>query len=150
MAPRRDCIRCPSERFQRSQGVTEMKRTILLLAPALLLAGCASLQAAGAPSTEQMLDDAGFQTRPADTPEALAALQSLPARKLLVRTVDGQPQYAYADPTGCKCLYVGTEQQYREFQKLKNDRAVAAEQLRNTKKQAAFDSIWHGTGSLQY
>src|SRR6188474_1313223 len=127
-----------------------MKRKILLVAPALLLAGCASFQAAGARSTEQMLGDAGFQTRPADTPQALASLQSLPARKMLVQTVDGQPQYAYADPTGCKCLYVGTEQQYQEFQKLQNDRAVAVERLQDTKRKGALDSIWRGTGSLQY
>ena len=127
-----------------------MKRNILLVALALLLAGCASFQGADDASTEQMLADAGFQTRPADTPEKLASLQSLPARKLLVQTVDGQSQYGYADPTGCKCLYVGTEQQYQVFQKLKNDRAVAVERLRDTRRQGAFDSIWHGTGSLQY
>ena len=49
-----------------------MKRRILWVAPALLLAGCASNQAAGAASTEQMLIDAGFETRTADTPEKLA------------------------------------------------------------------------------
>ena len=127
-----------------------MNRNILSFMPALLLAGCASFQAAGAASTEQLLADSGFQTRPADTPEAFASLQSLPARKLLVRTVDGQSQYAYADPTGCKCLYVGTEQQYQEFQKLKKDEAVATERLRDAGRQRALDSIWHGTGSLQY
>jgi hypothetical protein len=127
-----------------------MKRRIFWVAPALLLAGCASNQAAGAASTEQMLIDAGFETRTADTPEKLASLQSLPARKLLVQTVDGQSQYGYADPTGCKCLYVGTERQYQEFQKLRNDRAVAVERLRDTRQRGALDSIWKGSGSLQY
>jgi hypothetical protein len=128
-----------------------MKRAPLFVLTALVFAGCASAQAQRAQSMEAMLIEARFKIRSADTPEALAALQSLPPRKLLVRSAsDGESQYAYADPTGCKCLYVGTEAQYQALRKLQQQGAEAAEQVRDSRRRGALDSIWHGTGSLQY
>ena len=62
-----------------------MKRAILLALTALALTGCASLDAQRTRRAEQLLGDAGFQMRVADTPEALAYLHSLPPRTLLVR-----------------------------------------------------------------
>jgi hypothetical protein len=129
-----------------------MKRGPLFILMALVFAGCASVQAQRAQSMEAMLSEAGFQIRSADTPEALASLQSLPPRKLLVRSASegGESQYAYADPTGCKCLYVGTEAQYQALRKLQQEGAAAAEQIRDIRRRGALDSIWHGSGSLQY
>jgi len=71
-----------------------------------------------------MLSDAGFQMRAADTPEARAYLDTLPARKMLARSQNGKAEYAYADPTRCKCLYVGTEPQYQQFRKLQAEQAT--------------------------
>ena len=128
-----------------------MKRAIVLGLTGLVLTGCASFQAQRTKSTEQILGEAGFQIRTADTPEALAYLQSLPAKKLLVRSAaNGGSQYAYADPTGCKCLYVGTEAQYQELRKLQQARQVVAEQLRDIERQDALYDLWRGTSpSLQ-
>lgn len=122
-----------------------MKRGVVLVLIALILAGCASLEARHTRDLEQMLTDAGFQMRAADSPEALAYLQTLPARKMLVGSADGAPQYAYANPTGCQCLYVGNELHYEELRKLQRDRALAADQLRDITRQQALDSLWRGT-----
>lgn len=122
-----------------------MKRGVVLVLIALILAGCASLEARHTRDLEQMLTDAGFQMRAADSPEALAYLQTLPARKMLVGSADGTPQYAYANPTGCQCLYVGNELHYEELRKLQRDRALAADQLRDITRQEVLDSLWRGT-----
>ena len=122
-----------------------MKRGVVFVLIPLILAGCASLEARHTRDLEQMLTDAGFQMRPADTPEALAYLQTLPARRILVGSANGAPQYAYADPTGCQCLYVGNELHYEELRKLQRDRALAADQLRIITRREALDSLWRAT-----
>jgi hypothetical protein len=42
---------------------------------------------------------------------------------------DGQPQYVYADPETCKCLYVGDEQRYQKYQELSLQKQIADEQM---------------------
>ena len=44
-------------------------------------------------------------------------------------TRDGQPQYVYADPETCKCLYVGDEQRYQKYQELSLKKQIADEQM---------------------
>jgi hypothetical protein len=80
-------------------------------------AGCTTLKAASARSTEQMLAKAGFHARTADTPE----LQSLPARQLLSRSQNGVASYVFSDPVGCHCVYVGGEREYQEYQRLRQE-----------------------------
>src|SRR5262249_42475099 len=60
----------------RKIGRATMKRRLLFILIGLIVTGCASLQAGQTRSLEQMLTDAGFQTKPADTPQALAYLQT--------------------------------------------------------------------------
>jgi uncharacterized protein YceK len=122
-----------------------MKRAILLLLTTLIVTGCASMQTARTRSMEQTLSDAGFQMRAADTPQALAYLDTLPARKMLTRSQNGKAEYAYADPARCTCLYVGTEQQYQQFRKLLAEQATTIEQRRDAATQEAFYGLWGGT-----
>ncbi|TMQ24608.1 MAG: hypothetical protein E6K82_08580 [Candidatus Rokuibacteriota bacterium] len=112
-----------------------MRRALAGLLGALSLAGCAGHQGAEMRSAEQALAAAGFQARPADTPEKLAQLQSLAPRKVLWRPQDGELRYVYADPTSCRCLYVGGEEQYqrlRRHEQVTVDRFFAVEASRNT------------------
>lgn len=79
------CIRicrAPLKRTREGRGRDETRVVLVLIA--LILAGCASLEARHTRDLEQVLTDAGFQMRAADSPEALAYLQTLPARKMLV------------------------------------------------------------------
>jgi hypothetical protein len=79
-------------------------------------------------TTEQLLADAGFEQKIADSPEKLANLQQLtPARKLVPQERDGQLYYVYADPALCKCMYVGTAAQFERArqQQLESDQLVA-------------------------
>src|SRR3954462_11881514 len=73
----------------------------------LALSGAAGAQQAGG----NALVSAGFVMRPADTPEKLTTLKSLPANKFVHRKAkDGSVYYPYADHGGCVCAYVGRQQ----------------------------------------
>ena len=111
---------------------------------ALALSGCASLDGQRPRHVEQMLGNAGFQRRVAETPVALAYLHSLPPRMFLVESSNGQSQYAYADPTGCQCFYVGTESQYQALRKVQRNEAAVADQLRDIERHRALRELWRG------
>ena len=100
-----------------------------LVALGLSVTGCAAIRAHQTVETEQVLAAAGFQVKPADTPEKLAHLQTLTPRKVVRYSRDGQPQYVYADPETCKCLYVGDEQRYQKYQELSLQKQIADEQM---------------------
>jgi hypothetical protein len=86
---------------------------------AILLAGCAALEKQDTEDTEQLLSAAGFNIKLADTPEKLASLQVMKQHKVVRRELsNGQLRYLYADATVCRCLYVGDEQAYQQYQKL--------------------------------
>jgi hypothetical protein len=98
---------------------------VLALIIALPLAGCAAIQRSEAKDTEQLLAAADFQAKPADTPEKLADLRTMPLRELVSRSKDGNFVYTYADPDYCQCLYVGGPKEYSAYQRLAVKRQIA-------------------------
>jgi hypothetical protein len=108
-----------------------MRCAVFLLLALGVVTGCATVQAATTRSTQDMLAAAGFHAQPADTPQQIAELQSLPARRLLSRTQDGAVSYVFSDPAGCHCLYVGGDREYREYQRLRLQQRRADEKSRN-------------------
>lgn len=91
---------------------------ITLMFAGVLMTGCAMLEKSDAGNTEELLAKAGFQKKPADTPEKLAHINSMKQRELVSHIKDGSVYYAYADGEFCKCLYMGSEQNYKQFEKL--------------------------------
>jgi len=83
---------------------------LFLLALAACGSGCASLARDHALAREQMLLEAGFAKKPAESDAQRAQLEKLPAQKLVPVPSDGGTGYVYADPDYCGCLYVGTQQ----------------------------------------
>jgi hypothetical protein len=71
---------------------------------------------------KSLLADSGFLLQYADTPEELDNLKSLPQLKLIRHERYGRVRYTYADAEGCKCMYVGNEETYQQFQKLVRER----------------------------
>jgi hypothetical protein len=111
---------------------------VLALIIALPLAGCAAIQRSEARDKEQLLAAAGFQAKPADTPEKLANLKTMPPRKLVSQVKDGNFVYSYADPDYCQCLYVGGPKEYSAYQRLAVEKEIAQEQ-----QEAAMDwDMW--------
>ena len=78
---------------------------------ALALPGCTgpTLQ------KEDMLAEAGFSFRPADTPRKVAALKAFPAHKFVATQRNGTNVWIYADPTICGCLYIGNDAAYGRY-----------------------------------
>jgi hypothetical protein len=64
---------------------------------------------------EDNLAVAGFLARPANTPEREAMLARLPAHKFVQHAKGDKIQYVYADPSVCKCLYVGSQAAYAKY-----------------------------------
>jgi hypothetical protein len=96
---------------------------------AMVLAGCQAIENEEAQSTEQVLAAAGFQMKEATTPAQLANLQAMTQRKVVIHQQDGQPRYVYADAQDCKCVYVGDQRNYDEYQKLSVKQEIAEENL---------------------
>lgn len=95
----------------------------------LALAGCQAIENQEAQDTEQLLAAAGFDMKEATTPEQLANLRAMTQRKVVVHEQDNQPRYVYADAQDCKCVYVGNEKAYDEFQKLSVKQEIAEENM---------------------
>ena len=126
----------------------ETMRWTTLVLPVVVLAlsvtGCAAIRAHQTAETERVLAAAGFQVKPADTPEKLAHPQTLTPRKVVRYVRDGQPQYVYADPETCKCLYVGDEQRYQKFQELSLQKKIADEQMSAAQANREASMNWWG------
>jgi hypothetical protein len=106
-----------------------MRATVLITGLALGLASCQAIENEEAEDTEQLLAAAGFHMKEATTPEQLANLQKMTQRKIVIQDQEGQPRYVYADAEGCKCVYVGGEKNYDEYQKLSLKEEIAQENL---------------------
>jgi len=110
----------------RQHHSTSVAVVVLIAAFSAALRGCASLQpqpptpAQQAEQIEPMLSAAGFRMLPADTPQRqqqLASLLPLQVDYYVGKT--GKLHYWMADPYYCKCMYLGTEEAYQQYEKLK-------------------------------
>ena len=114
------------------------RKVVFSLIVALPLAGCAAIQQSEAKDTEQFLAAAGFQAKPAETPEKLTNLRPMPPRKLVSQSKDGKFVYSYADPNYCQCLYAGGSTEYSAYQRLAIKKEIAQE-----RRDAAMDwDMW--------
>jgi hypothetical protein len=105
------------------------RAVVALSGLALALASCQAIENQEAESTEQVLAAAGFHMKEASTPAQLANLEAMAQRKIVIHDQDGQPRYVYADAQDCKCVYVGNEKNYDEYQKLSVKQEIAQENL---------------------
>jgi hypothetical protein len=85
--------------------------------------GCTESSAQRAQRLEPMLTQAGFRVVPANTPARAQRLSQMTPLKVSYFYRNGKPSYWFADPYVCNCLYVGSEQNYEQFQQLKQESA---------------------------
>ena len=96
-----------------------MGRQAVSIVFAVNLTACAvgaGAVAAQQPAPNNLFTAAGFAVKYADTPEKHAILRRLPPDKLVIRKRGGKTYYVYADPSICRCVYVGTPQAYQAYQ----------------------------------
>ncbi len=108
---------------------------LLIAAFSATLAGCGSIQPPPptpeqqAEQLEPMLAAAGFRMLPADTPERQKQLESLlPMQVLYYVGKTGTLHYYMADPFSCKCMYIGSEQNYQQYEKMKLNQEFQAKE----------------------
>jgi len=107
----------------------ELTTGVVAVLVVALLAGCTAIEKKDARQTESILAAAGFQMKPADTPDRVAHLQLLRPLKLVPHDRDGKLVYVYADPKACKCIWVGDQAAYQRFQQLALQQQIAQEQM---------------------
>jgi len=105
---------------------------ILIICFGFFITGCAALEERHAKETEKMLSGAGFTVKPADTPEKLTHLKSLPQEKVVQYEKDGTNYYVYANAYE-KRLYVGSVKAYNEYKELKHQKQVSEEQIEDAR-----------------
>ena len=124
----------PKEPMRQRSSVS-VAVVFLITAFSVALFGCASLQPQPptpeqqAEQIEPMLSAAGFRMLPADTPERQKQLDSLlPLQVQYYIGKTGNLHYWMADPDYCKCMYIGTEEAYQKYEKLKLDEQFQAKE----------------------
>ncbi|WP_246737943.1 MULTISPECIES: hypothetical protein [Rhizobium] len=116
----------------------------MLIVAMLGLTSCQT-EAESVQHKEDGLAAAGFIVRPANTPARQAMLKRLPANKFLTRTHGDTVSYVYADPLGCQCLYVGSQQAYDRYRATRLQEKIANRQLlaAQTYQDATWDwNVW--------
>ena len=116
--------------------IINMKR-ILTLLTTVTLAACASWGKGGNETTEQLLAAAGFKIYyPRDAQEQ-ANLKNIPQHQLVSMRGAVKPTYLYADADDgeCDCVYVGGDDQLKEYRRLNGikrgaDGAVLSAEMR--------------------
>src|SRR5262245_20840372 len=84
--------------------------------PLCALAACFAAPAfAQQRAIDRDLIAAGFVMRPADTPQKMERLKTLPPHKFVARNNEGWRYYIYADPIDCKCAFVGQQGAYDTY-----------------------------------
>lgn len=106
-----------------------------------MMSGCQTISDHNAAVKEKMLADAGFQMKKAQTPEQLKDIEGLPQRKLVPNAKDGRVTYVYADASGCKCVYAGTEENYKRYREIVDEKKMDDE--REINNEANLDwQLW--------
>ena len=127
-------------------------RNVVLLALGLAASACSGAVV----QKEDMLSASGFQYRPADTPQRIAALQKLPAHRFVRQVRNGRAFWLYADPTVCKCIYAGSEDAFSTYQQAVFQQRLADENLMAARisRDAAIDQLelgpWAPWGPYYY
>jgi len=93
------------------------------------LTGCATIRGVEARSTEALLAAAGFEQQPIDAAE-IDRVDVTPPYRLVSRTRNGALQYSYADPEGCRCVYIGGAKEYAQYRRLAVERRLDEERWR--------------------
>lgn len=105
------------------------RNTVVLLSLVIAFAGCATMRQNEAKNKEDLMVMAGFVPKYADTPEKSDKLNSLEPLKMHTYVRNNETLYAFADPKGCNCAYVGNQTQYAEYRRLAERQRLAEERI---------------------
>ncbi len=106
---------------------------LLTAAIGIFLAGCAtgpsSSPAAADNTQEGLLRQAGFVTRVANSPQRLAYIHTLPAKKVVLNQYQEKPLYLVCTDPEAKQCFLGDEAAYRRYQQLAIQQSISEDQI---------------------
>lgn len=105
-----------------------LKLSLIAAAATFAISTPAAAQSGKISKKEEALSAAGFEPKPANTPERQEMLARLPAKKFTRRVNGDTTMYVYADPKGCNCLYVGDQDAYAAYQRTAQAKEIADQQ----------------------
>ena len=108
-----------------NRKLTMLNKMIAMTFTGFLITGCVAIEKSDAMDTERLLAASGFKMKIANTPEKLANITAMTQRTVVPHDKDGTVYYAYADAEFCKCIYLGTEQNYQQYEKIAVERNIA-------------------------
>ena len=108
-----------------------------VIALMIVAAGCVATM-----RTQDLLSAANFKIVPATTPEQQAQLKALPAHKVTMVQRNGKEYFVYPDASQ-HVFYVGQNAEYQQYQRLREQSALAQEEL----TAATMDADWDVWGS---
>jgi hypothetical protein len=109
----------------------------------LILAGCATAQ-----HPETFLTAAGFKVVAATTPKQEQRLKTLPPGKISTVQRNGRTYYVFPD-TARNRIYLGTPNEYQNYQQILADSKIAAQDRMSAELAAANGDDWNDWGSWE-
>ena len=107
---------------------------------AILLAGCASLDAS---NQKSLLSASGFRARTPETARQKELYAAIPSYKVQRLTVQGKTYYVYKhEKEGV--AYVGSEAEYQRYQQLALEQRIAEQQYMAAEMQHDMAMGWYG------
>ena len=122
--------------------MTVSEKICLLIFLTGMVGGCAESSTERAQRLEPMLAQAGFRMVPADTAARSEKLGRLTPLRMNYQSHNGKSSYWFADPYVCHCLYVGSEQNYGQFEQLKHaEQEEKAQNVTDMADQARYEEF---------
>jgi hypothetical protein len=101
----------------------------MLMVISMVLAGCATgPSASSAPSQADLLKQAGFLVHTPNSPQKLAYIHTLPAKKVVLNRYQNKPLYLVCTEANSKQCYLGNEAAYQRYQQLAIQNSIAEDQ----------------------
>ena len=107
---------------------------------AILLAGCASLDAS---NQKSLLSASGFRARTPETARQKELYAAVPSYKVQRLTVQGKTYYVYKNEKE-GVAYVGGEAEYQRYQQLALEQRIAEQQYMAAEMQHDLAMGWYG------
>ena len=121
---------------------TYLQKFFIVIGITLVSAACVKSPNQRAVETEKLLTASGFEMRLADTPEKLNHIEALTQRQILVHQSKGKLLYVYVDAEHCQCVYAGSAQAYRRYQKLARENKLNVEDRREADEDTVREIDW--------
>jgi len=90
---------------------------------------------------DELLRQAGFITQPADSPQRLAYIKTLPAKKVVLNQYQEKPLYLVCTDPDAKQCFLGDQAAYERYQQLSIQQSISEDQ-RNVQEHRWDPEAW--------